>query len=151
MKILIRTMFLFGFLFILGCATVPPKPQTPITLPVSFQEVWFRPTLARQGIIVMTDTGTVVVGTNEVSFTGKKGSVDIDYTTMQEVSFGKVGSDFLNNWVTIKYQRENVESYALFCGGKALGWGGMKVAAEIYQTLDFALQQKGLSSIVQRK
>jgi hypothetical protein len=144
-------MCLLGCSIILGCATIPPAPETPITLPVSFQKVWFRPTLAKPGIQVMTDTGTVVVGTNGVSFTGKKGSIDIDYTTMQEVSFGKVGLDFINKWVTIKYQHENVESYALFCGGKALGWGGFKVAAQIFQTLDSALQQKGLSSIVQRK
>jgi hypothetical protein len=99
----------------------------------------------------MTDAGTVTVGTNGLSFAGKKGSVDIEYATMQMVSFGKVGSDFINNWVTIKYQRRNVESYALFSGGKALGWGGIGVATQIFQALDSALQQRGLSSIVQRK
>lgn len=98
----------------------------------------------------MTNTGTLVVGTDGVSFFGKKGSVDIEYSMMREVSFGKVGSDFVYKWVTIKYQRKNVELYALFSGGKALGWGGSKVAAQIFRNLDFALQQKGLSSIVQR-
>lgn len=100
---------------------------------------------------MVTNTGTLVVGTDGVSFFGKKGSVDIDYSMMQEVSFGKVGSDFIYKWVTIKYQRGNLESYALFSGGKALGWGGSKVAAEIFRSLDFALQEKGLSSVVQRK
>jgi len=150
MRAVVRVMCLLGCLIILGCATIPPTPQTPITLPVSFQEVWFRPTLGRPGIQVMTDTGTVVVGTNGVSFAGKEGSVDINYTTMQMVSFGKVGSDFFNIWVTIKYQRGNVESYALFSGGKAIGWGGFGVASRIFHVLDSALQQKGLSSIVQR-
>jgi len=67
------------------------------------------------------------------------------------VSFRKVGSDFINNWVTIKYQQDQLEKYALFTGGKALGWGGSGVAAQIFQTLDSALLQRGLSSIVQRK
>ena len=151
MRAVFITTCLLGYLCILGCATIPPRPQTPITLPISFEKIWFRPTIAKPGIQVMTDTGTVVVSTNGVTFTGEKGSVDIDYTTMQEVSFGKVGSDFINSWVTIKYHRGSVESYALFCGGKALGWGGSGDAAEIFQALESALQEKGLSSIVQRK
>lgn len=151
MRAVVRVMCLLGCSIILGCASTPSTPQTPITLPVSFQEVWFRPTLDRPGIQVMSDTGTVEVGTSGVSFAGKKGSVDIKYTTMQMVSFGKVGSDFINNWVTIKYQRENVESYALFSGGKALGWGGIGVATQIFEALDSALHERGLSSIVQRK
>ena len=92
----------------------------------------------------MTDKGTVEVGTDGVSFAGDKGSVDIDYATMKVVSLGKVGADWINNWVMIRYQRGNVESYALFSGGKALGWGGRGVAAQIFQALDFALQQRGL-------
>jgi len=151
MRTLFRTTFLLGTSLILGCAAAPPTLETPVTLPVSFQKVWYLPTLAKPAIPVMANIGTVVVGTDGVSFFGKKGSVDIDYSVMQEVSFGKVGSDFIYKWVTIKYQRENLESYALFSGGKALGWGGSKVAAEIFRSLDFALQEKGLSSVVQRK
>ncbi len=146
-----RTTFLLGTLFILGCAAAPPAPQTPLTLPVSFREVWFRPTLAKPAIPVMTNIGTLVVGIDGISFYGNKGSVNIDYAMMQEVSFGKVGSDFVYKWVMIKYKRGNVESYALFSGGKALGWGGSKVAAQILRSLDFALQQKGFSSVVQPK
>ena len=151
MRAAVRVMCLLGCSIIIGCASAPPTPQTPVKLPVSFQDVWFRPTLSRPGIQVMADTGTVVVGTDGVSFTGKKGSVEINYKTMRTVSFGNVGSDFINSWVKIKYQRGNVESYALFSGGKALGWGGIGVANQIFEALDSALQQRGLSSIVQRK
>lgn len=45
----------------------------------------------------MTDTGTVVVGTSE-------------YKTIKEVSFRKFGIDLINNWVTIKYERDNVKA-----------------------------------------
>lgn len=151
MKIVVRILCLLGFLLIMACATIPPTPETPITLPVTFHDIWFRPTIDRPLFLVMTDTGTVVIGKNEVSFSGENGSINIPYTTMQEVSFKKIGTDFINNWVTIKYHQDNLEKYSLFSGGKALGWGGAGVAAQIFQTLDSTLQQRGQASIVQRK
>lgn len=151
MRAVVRAMCLLGCSIALGCITIPPTPKTPITLPVSFEVVWFRQKKASPGLLAMSDTGTVVVGKYGVSFTGKKGSVEINYSTMKMVSFEKHGIDLYNNWVTIKYLRENEESYALFSGGKSLGWGGIGDAAEIFQALDSALQQRGLSSIVRRK
>lgn len=151
MKIVIKTLCLLGFSLVMACATIPPTPETPITLPVTFHDVWFRPTIDRPFFLVMTDTGTVVVSKNSVTFSGENGSIDIPYTTMQEVSFKKVGTDFINNWVMIKYHQNNLEKYSLFSGGKALGWGGAGVAAQIFQTLDSTLQQRGLASIIQRK
>ena len=151
MKLAVRTLCILVYLVITACATIPPTPQKAITLPVSFNDVWFRSTLAQPLLLVMTDTGTVIVSSNCISFAGEKSHVDIDYSKIQKVSFEKFGMDLINNWVTIKYERDNMESFALLTGGKALGWGGAGVAAEIFQTLDSALQQKGLSSVVQRK
>jgi hypothetical protein len=70
---------------------------------------------------------------------------------MQKVSFGKVGSDFINNWVTIKYRDGQTESYVLLTGGAAFGWGGKGVADRIYQSIKRALDQKGLASVVEEK
>ena len=150
MRIATGTLLLLACSLIAGCATAPATPQTPIALPVSFSDVWYRPTLGRPGLQVMTDTGTVVVGTKGVAFSGTTGSVDIDYATMREVSFGNVGSDLINSWVTIRYQQGNAESYALFSGGKALGWGSFGVASKIFQAIDSALHERGMSSIVKR-
>lgn len=150
MRITTGALLLLVCSLIVGCATTPPTPETPIALPVSFPDVWFRPTLDKPGFQVMTDTGTVVVGTNGVSFSGKSGAVEVDYKSMREVSFGKVGSDLINSWVTIKYLQGNAESYALFSGGKVLGWGGFGVASDIFQAIDSALHQRGMSSIVKR-
>ena len=138
-----------------GCATIPPTPDSPISLPVSFTEVYYRPTLAKPGFLVMTDTGTVTVRTNGVAFTGKKSTTEeITYEKIQHLSFGKVGSDFINNWVTVKYRDGERDSYALFSGGKnvgpLLGWGGVGVAARIFQSIRFALDQKGLGSVVEK-
>ena len=133
-----------------GCATVPTAPDTQISLPVSFEKVWYRPTLAKPGIHVMTDTGTVTVRTNGVAFVGKKGTTEISYENIQHLAFGKVGSDFMNNWVTVKYREGVRDSYALFSGGKALGWGGVGGSARIFQCVRFALEQKGLTSVVEQ-
>ena len=134
-----------------GCTTIPPTLDTQISLPVSFDTVWYRPTLARPGLVVMTDTGTLTVRANGVAFIGKKGSTDINYEKIQNLSFGKVGSDFINNWVKVKYLNGEMDSYALFSGGKSLGWGGSGVAAQIFQSIRFALDEKGLGSVVEQK
>jgi len=141
---------LTSLILLAGCATIPPTPDTQISLPASFEKVWYRPTIGKPGIQVMTDTGTVTVRTNGVAFIGKKGTTEISYEDIQHVAFGKVGSDFINKWVTVIYREDNSDSYALFTGGSALGWGGGGVAARIFQSMRFALDQKGLGSVVEK-
>lgn len=99
----------------------------------------------------MSDTGTVKVGTNSVAFIGSKFTIEIDYDLVKEVEFQKVGSDFINNWITIKYQSGDIESYGLFSGGRALGWAGSGVTIQMFQALDFALQQRGFGSVIRRR
>jgi hypothetical protein len=133
-----------------GCTTTAPSADaSQITLPASFQEVWYRPTLDRPGVAVMTDTGTVTVGAESVDFRGSTDAKRISYTDMQKVSFGKVGSDFINNWVTIKYRDGQNESYVLLTGGAAFGWGGRGVADRMFQSIRRALDQKGLASVIE--
>jgi hypothetical protein len=99
----------------------------------------------------MSDTGIVKVGTNSLSFIGGKSTIEIDYRSVKEVSFQKVGSDFINNWITINYESRNTESYGLFSGGRALGWAGSGVTIQMFQALDFVLQQGGFGSVVRRR
>lgn len=130
-----------------GCATITP---TPISLPVSFEQVWYRPTLAKPGFLVMTDTGTVTVSTNGVAFIGKKGTTEINYENIQHLAFGKVGYDFINSWVTVKYRDSDRDSYALFRGGRNFGRGGGGEAYHIFLSIKFGLDQKGLGSVVEK-
>ena len=149
---LIRLILLYMVCILLsGCVTPPPLSDSPISLPTTFNEVWYRPTLETSGFFVMTDTGTVTVRTNGIAFVGKKELREISYEKIQRISFGRVRSDFINNWVTIKYRDGEADSYALFSGGKVFGLGGGGDAARIFQTIRFALNQKGLDSVVEKQ
>jgi hypothetical protein len=139
-----------------GCATTPTATDADIStvnisLPLSFEKVWYRPTLERPGFFVMADTGTLTVGVDGIDFRGDKDTKYVSYENMQRVSFGKVGSDFMNNWVNIQYRNGQAESYILFSGGKSLGWEGIGTADKMFYSITFALEKKGLNSIVDRK
>lgn len=149
---LIRLILLYMACILLsGCATPPPLADSPISLPMTFEKIWYRPTLEMSGFFVMTDTGTVTVKTNGIAFAGKTESREISYEKIQKISFGGVGSDFINNWVTIKYRDGEADLYALFSGGKVFGFGGGGDAARIFQTIRLALSQKGLDSVVEKQ
>jgi len=150
-KLAATTVLYIACTLMSGCASTSPAPDTQISLPASFNKVWYRPTLEKPGFVVMTDTGTVKVETNGVIFTGKKGSTDISYEKIQNLSFGKVRGDAYNKWVTVKYRDGERDSYALFAGGKGLGWGGGSVGAGIFQSIKFALDQKELGSVVNQR
>ncbi len=134
-----------------GCATAPPTLDAPVSLPAHFEEIWYRPSLEKPGFFVATDTGAVTVATNSVTFIGEKGSTNINYEKIQSLSFGKVQGDVFNDWVTVKFRDGDIDLYALLASGKGLGWGGGGVAARIFQTIKFALDQKGLGSVVEQK
>ena len=146
---LIRSVLLY--ILLSGCVTPPPLSDSPISLPMAFEKVWYRPTLEMSGFFVMADTGTVTVRADGIAFAGKSESREINYEKIQKVSFGKVGSDFINNWVTIKYRDGEADSYALFSGGKVFGFGGSGDAARIFQTIKLALGQKGLDSVIEKQ
>ena len=134
-------------------ASAPSTPSTPdsdISLPFTFEKVWYRPTLARKGIKVMKDKGTLTVRTDGITFVGKKGSTEITYEDILNISFGRVGSDLFNKWVQIKFRDGDSDAYALYSGGKNLGWGGVGAASRIFQSIRVALDQKGLGSVVEQ-
>jgi len=133
-----------------GCATLP-QPATDMTLPKRFNDVWYRSHLVHRSIVVMEDTGILTVHVNGISFIGGDGTLDIDYEKIQEVNYGKMGFDITNHWTTVKYHNGKEDSYALFSGGKLLGWGGIGVGGRIFQAIKFALDQKGLGSVVVSK
>jgi hypothetical protein len=150
------TLILLLTLLLSGCATTPTTTDTDISavnisLPLSFEKVWYRPTLERPGFFVMADTGTLAVRVDGIDFRGDKDTKYVAYENMQRVSFGKVGSDFINNWVNIQYRDGQTESYILFSGGKSIGWEGIGTAAQMFHTITIAIEKKGLDSIVDRK
>jgi len=114
-----------------------------------FDEIWYRPTLAKKGLFVMADTGSVEVAEDKILFQGKKSGLEIQYENFISISYGRQGADFINKWTKIKYRDNGVDSYALFSGGKELGWGAAGVAKQIFLSIKTALNNKGLARIVE--
>ena len=123
----------------LGCATTPAPIQGDVSLPQTFEQVWFRPTIARAGLAVMSDTGTLTVQNRSLEFVGKKDHVSIDVSDIHGVDFRKIGSDFINNWIVVEYGEEGSPSYAVFSSGKGLGWSGG--SNKIFSTIQFVTEK----------
>lgn len=88
-----------------------------------FHKVWFRPEANRWpnfDLFSMRDVGTLLVNEESLEFNGAKGSVFISGIT--NISFGRQGMDFVNNWVRVDYQDGKT---AFFADGRLLGWSGV--------------------------
>lgn len=89
----------------------------------TFHSVWYRP--GKKGIfelLAFKDTGTLVVRENGLEFDGTNRLV---IAKVVDLSYGKQGTDFINNWVRIIYQDGSAERTAFFADGEWLGWRGI--------------------------
>jgi hypothetical protein len=89
----------------------------------TFQSVWHRS--GEKGLfelMAFKDSGTLVVSDDRMEFYGKDQFV-ID--KVLKVSYGKQGTDFVNNWVRIDYQDGPEEKTAFFADGGWMGWRGV--------------------------
>jgi hypothetical protein len=89
----------------------------------TFGSVWHRS--GKKGLfelLAFKDGGTLVVHDNRIEFIGKNRLV-ID--RILKLSYGKQGTDFVNNWVRIDYQDGTEEKTAFFADGGWLGWRGI--------------------------
>ncbi len=104
----------------------------------TFRSVWHRS--GKKGLfelLAFKDSGTLVVRDNRIEFTGKNRLV-ID--SILKLSYGKQGTDFVNNWVMIDYQDGAEEKMAFFADGGWLGWRGIFGGTRrIYDTVRAAL------------
>ncbi len=89
----------------------------------TFPTVWFLPAENRWrdlNILAMRDRGSLTLHDDFLEFVGKKETVVVRKVT--DVSFGKQGRDFVNNWVKIEYGDDET---AFFADGSYFGWGGI--------------------------
>jgi hypothetical protein len=68
------------------------------------------------------DVGRLVVSDAKIVFQSASRSIVIDQ--IRQVSYGKQGRDFMNNWVKVEYLDGNTPSIAFFTDGGSLGWSG---------------------------
>jgi hypothetical protein len=89
----------------------------------TFHSVWYRS--SEKGLfelLAFKDSGTLTVRDRRIEFRGAKRLVIKD---ILELSCGKQGADFFNNWVRIDYDDGYEEQTAFFADGGWLGWRGI--------------------------
>jgi len=139
-KYYLQLMLIILALVFGGCSTkTPTSIAGKISLPVTFKSVWYRPTLDKSGYFVMTDTGTLSVEDNFIKFEGEKEVIIIPFSEIISVSFKKLGSDFINKWVVIKYGKQTPPKYAVMSDGRYMGWAGG--SSKIFSTIKYATKK----------
>ena len=89
----------------------------------TFDNIWYLPsenTWQDFHWLAYRDTGSLTVADGVIAFTGRKGTVRI--VDIAEVSYGKQGRDFVNNWVKV---RSKSGELAFFADGGWRGWRGI--------------------------
>ena len=76
-------------------------------------------------ILAGRQTGRLTVGEKSIQFSSGNGTVVIMMTNILRVTFGKQGSDFVNDWIRIEYGDQASPSVAFFADGALFGWGGL--------------------------
>jgi hypothetical protein len=85
---------------------------------LSRENTWWRFRL-----LAYEDVGKLTISENSIVFQSTKRAVAID--RIQQVSYGKQGRDFVNNWVKIEYLDGDRPALAFFADGGSLGWSGV--------------------------
>jgi hypothetical protein len=87
------------------------------------RSVWYRWSPKRLwSLFAPQDVGTLIVTQSYIQFSGRRRSIHIRITDIDSVSMGKLGSDWINQWVKVEYGRDKV---AYFADGRFLGWKGI--------------------------
>jgi len=127
-----------------GCAATPIPIEGEVPIPQTIENVWYRPSLDKPGLAVMSDTGTLTVNNNSMEFAGGKERRRIALAEIHRISFKKLGSDLINNWVVIEYGAKESPSYAVMSAGKALGWAAG--SDKIFATIEYVIKKNNFTS-----
>jgi hypothetical protein len=140
---------LFAMMLVAGCTTTPisidPSVEGAVLLPQRYDSVWYRSTLDKPGMAVMSDTGTLTVGNSSIEFAGGKERKLIALAEVHRLSFKKLGSDLINNWIVIEYGARESPTYAVLSTGSALGWSGG--SDRIFSTIEYVIKKNRLASV----
>ncbi len=153
----------FLLLSLVACASTPKPIAGAVDLPSSFDTVWLRADELHPAVViympmdgpfllptrgVMSDTGRLTVAENHLEYEGRLYSIRIPYSDITDLSYGTRRGDFINRWITVRYEAEGQHGEVAFSAGKALGWAGG--SAEIYSLVEYGLRryrEKGPESI----
>lgn len=145
-KYYLRLTLVFLALVFVGCSAKAPTPiKGEVSIPKTFNSVWYRPTLDKPGFLVMTDTGTLTVKNNFIKFVGENETKMIAFSDIISISFEKLGSDFINEWVVIKYGKETSPLYAVMSAGENIGWSGG--SGKIFSIIEYVIKKNNFTSV----
>jgi hypothetical protein len=104
-----------------------------VKLPQTFEKVWYRPKNRGVSLKAYTHIGTLIIGKDALEFSCGKKQLTIPYSSILEVRWEKVGTDWINSWAVIRFDAQGSGGVAAFKDGKSLGWGGE--SDDIYRKL----------------
>ncbi len=126
----------------LGSASAAISLKVDISLPRSFDKVFYRPTFDHQGAWVHTDIGTLTVNDNSLEFAGEKENLSILLTEIQKLSVGSIGADGFRKWVVIEYGAKDTPSLAVVAPRR---FSGATVSDEIFSTITYVIKKNNLT------
>ena len=104
---------------LVGCAATPFGGITAdpnISLPVTFDNVWYRTAKVRLLGLAYEASGVLTVREDSVEFSHQDGTVKISGRNIEKVTWGKLWPDVTNNWVIIHFAGSEPVAMAAFKG-----------------------------------
>jgi len=96
--------------------------DTTISLPVTFDKIWYRTANVRLLGLAYEASGVLTVREDSVEFSHQDGIVKIPSRNIEKVTWGKLSPDIMNDWVIIHLSGSEQGAVAAFKG--ALFSGG---------------------------
>ncbi len=111
-----------------------------ITLPRTFDKVWYRPGAKAFTVIASSASGSLVITERNIEFRAKKkkDSFDIPIRNITGVHWGMLRGDWANDWAFLVYEIDGIAKTAGFKDGHHLGGG--KDADMIFSTIKYAVE-----------
>ncbi|HZM00351.1 MAG TPA: hypothetical protein VFD43_08875 [Planctomycetota bacterium] len=138
---------LLALLSLLGAGCTTARETRPVNsddydrnqpLPVTLQDVWYRPATQEIFGIPYTHWGTLTVSKDGLVFTHDKGSLTIPVYDIRGVSWFTMEGDRNNEWAVVTFLENNGEQQAGFTA--ANGWNYHTSNKELYSAIVVAWQ-----------
>lgn len=88
-----------------------------------YKKIWHLPeenSWKSFNLMAMKDVGDLMITDSNINFIGTDNNIEI--ANIQNITYGKQGRDFVNNWVKVEYDNGKT---AFFADGRWLGWKGI--------------------------
>jgi hypothetical protein len=85
-------------------------------------------------LLAYDEVGKLAVSDTQIVFQSGTRTIVIDQ--IRQVSYGKQGRDFINDWVKVEYIIGGAPQIAFFADGGSLGWDGVRGGtAKLFQAM----------------